>query len=260
MAGRNAVPRQRAKVCARPTSRHPGRSLRIHPIFFFGQWQALRNRASQLGISIIGDTPIFTALDSADVWASPHLFQLDKKTLRPTAVAGVPPDYFSADGQLWGNPLYDWAAHAADGYTWWLDRLRANFALCDVVRLDHFRGFDAYWAIPASAPTARTGSWQPGPGIDFFKKVRRAMPAVKLIAEDLGELSPSVVTLREATGLPGMAILQFAFGGDAKTSIFPTTSAPTASFIPARTTTTRRSAGMPPRTNKRAITSDVIFA
>ncbi len=189
--------------------------------FFFGQWQALRTRASQLGISIIGDTPIFTALDSADVWASPHLFQLDKKTLRPTAVAGVPPDYFSADGQLWGNPLYNWAAHAADGYTWWLDRLRANFALCDVVRLDHFRGFDAYWAIPASAPTARTGSWQPGPGIDFFKNVRRAMPTVKLIAEDLGELSPSVVTLREATGLPGMAILQFAFGGDAKNLYLP---------------------------------------
>ena len=188
---------------------------------FFGQWAQLRARASALGIGIIGDTPIFTALDSADVWASPQLFQLDPKTSRPVAVAGVPPDYFSADGQLWGNPLYDWPTHAADGYAWWLARLRANFALCDIVRLDHFRGFDSYWAIPASAPTARTGRWEPGPGLDFFAKVRAALPGVKLIAEDLGELTPSVVALREATGLPGMAILQFAFGGDAKNLYLP---------------------------------------
>jgi len=188
---------------------------------FFGQWAQVRAKAADLGISIIGDTPIFTALDSADVWTSPHLFQLDPKTSRPLAVAGVPPDYFSADGQLWGNPLYDWAAHTTEGYAWWLARLRANFGLCDIVRIDHFRGFDAYWAIPADAPTARTGRWEPGPGLDFFKKVLAAMPEVKLIAEDLGELSPSVLTLREATGLPGMAILQFAFGGDAKNLYLP---------------------------------------
>jgi len=188
---------------------------------FFGQWAQIRSYAAKRDVSIIGDTPIFTALDSADVWASPHLFQLDPKTSRPTAVAGVPPDYFSADGQLWGNPLYRWSAHQANGYEWWLDRLRASFALCDVVRIDHFRGFDTYWSIPASAPTARTGSWEPGPGLDFFKTVLAAMPEAKLIAEDLGELAPSVVTLREATGLPGMAILQFAFGGDAKNLYLP---------------------------------------
>jgi 4-alpha-glucanotransferase len=130
------------------------------------------------------------------------------------AVAGVPPDYFSADGQLWGNPLYLWSRHAADGYAWWHARLRASFALCDVVRIDHFRGFDAYWRIPASAPTARTGEWIKAPGLDFFRSVRAAFPQAKIIAEDLGDLTPSVVALREATGLPGMAILQFAFGGD----------------------------------------------
>lgn len=188
---------------------------------FFGQWAEVRAKAAARGVQIIGDTPIFTALDSADVWSNPALFQLDHKTGRPTAVAGVPPDYFSADGQLWGNPLYDWKAHAAENYAWWLKRLRANFALCDIVRIDHFRGFDSYWAIPAGSPTARTGKWEPGPGLDFFKRVKMVMPEVKLIAEDLGELTPSVVQLREATGLPGMAILQFAFGGDAKNLYLP---------------------------------------
>lgn len=180
---------------------------------FFGQWTALRARAADLGIRIIGDTPIFTALDSADVWCSPQLFQLDRKSLRPTAVAGVPPDYFSADGQLWGNPLYDWPAHRAEGYAWWVARLRANFALCDVVRLDHFRGFEAYWSVPAGARTARTGTWVPGPGLDFFRAVQAALPDAPLIAEDLGLLTPATLALRDATGLPGMAVLQFAFGG-----------------------------------------------
>ncbi len=180
---------------------------------FFGQWTRLRQRAAKLNIRIIGDTPIFTALDSADVWASPQLFQLDAKTLQPKAVAGVPPDYFSADGQLWGNPLYDWPAHAAEGYRWWLERLRANFALYDVVRIDHFRGFEAYWSIPAGSKTARTGRWVDGPGIGFFEAVRQAMPDAKLIAEDLGLLTPATMELRDATGLPGMAVLQFAFGG-----------------------------------------------
>ncbi|HUR60693.1 MAG TPA: 4-alpha-glucanotransferase [Opitutaceae bacterium] len=188
---------------------------------FFGQWSQLRERAARLGIRIIGDTPIFTAYDSADVWGAPHLFQLERKTLRPTAVAGVPPDYFSADGQLWGNPLYDWAAHAAEGYAWWLARLRANFDLCDVVRIDHFRGFEAYWAVPAGATTARTGRWVTGPGMDFFRAVHAAMPEARLIAEDLGLLTPATIALREATGLPGMAVLQFAFGGGSDNLYLP---------------------------------------
>jgi 4-alpha-glucanotransferase len=188
---------------------------------FFGQWTQLRDRARRLGIEIIGDTPIFTALDSADVWSSPHLFQLDPKTHRPLAVAGVPPDYFSADGQLWGNPLYDWPAHAAEGYRWWLDRLRANFALYDIVRIDHFRGFEAYWSVPAGAKTARNGKWTTGPGLDFFRAVRDALPDAKLIAEDLGLLTPATIELRDGTGLPGMAVLQFAFGGGADNLYLP---------------------------------------
>lgn len=188
---------------------------------FFGQWADLRTRAAKLGISIIGDTPIFTALDSADVWANPELFQLDPATLRPTAVAGVPPDYFSADGQLWGNPLYDWPAHAAGHYAWWIARLRANFELCDVVRIDHFRGFEAFWSVPAGSPTAKTGSWVLGPGIEFFRAVAAAIPSAKLIAEDLGLLTPATIALRDETGLPGMAVLQFAFGGKADNFYLP---------------------------------------
>lgn len=188
---------------------------------FFGQWSKVRAQAAKLGIQIIGDTPIFTAFDSADVWTSPHLFQLDPRTLQPTAVAGVPPDYFSADGQLWGNPLYDWAAHAAEGCAWWIARLRASFELCDIVRIDHFRGFEAYWSVPAGAPTARSGRWLPGPGVEFFHAVQAAMPGAKLIAEDLGLLTPETIGLREATGLPGMAVLQFAFGGGADNLYLP---------------------------------------
>lgn len=188
---------------------------------FFGQWQNVRRKARDHGIELIGDAPIFVARDSADVWSRPELFQVDARTGQPTAVAGVPPDYFSADGQLWGNPLYAWENHAADNYAWWLDRLRANFALCDVVRIDHFRAFDTYWSIPADSPTAKSGVWKSGPGLDFFRAVRAALPACRLIAEDLGELTPAVHTLREATGLPGMAILQFAFGGDHTNTYLP---------------------------------------
>jgi 4-alpha-glucanotransferase len=188
---------------------------------FFGQWSQLRAQAAKRRISIIGDTPIFAALDSADVWTNPGLFQLDPKTQRPTFVAGVPPDYFSANGQLWGNPVYDWPEHAAQGYAWWLDRLRASFAVCDMVRIDHFRGFEAYWAVPAAAATARTGSWIPGPGIDFFRAVHAAMPEAKLIAEDLGVLTPATIALCRATGLPGMGVLQFAFGGEAENLYLP---------------------------------------
>ena len=188
---------------------------------FFGQWREVRNKAARLGIEIIGDAPIFVARDSADVWADPGLFQIDQTSGQPVFVAGVPPDYFSADGQLWGNPLYAWEEHAKDNYAWWIRRLKTNFEVCDVLRIDHFRGFDTYWSIPAIAKTAKTGSWQPGPGLAFFKAVKKALPDARLIAEDLGELMPSVIELREATGLPGMAILQFAFGGDATNAYLP---------------------------------------
>ncbi len=188
---------------------------------FFAQWAILRAKAARHGIEIIGDAPIFVAIDSADVWAHPSLFQLDPATSRPTHVAGVPPDYFSADGQLWGNPLYAWENHARDGYAWWLSRLRANLTLCDVLRIDHFRAFDTYWSIPAGAPTAKTGRWLPGPGLAFFQKIHAALPDARMIAEDLGDLTPSVLDLRDATGLPGMAILQFAYGGEADNAYLP---------------------------------------
>jgi 4-alpha-glucanotransferase len=188
---------------------------------FYGQWEAMRVKARAAGITIIGDAPIFVARDSADVWARPELFQLEAVTGAPQVVAGVPPDYFSTEGQLWGNPLYDWNAHAAEDYAWWIRRLEANFALCDILRIDHFRAFDTYWAIPADAPTAQIGAWEPGPGLAFFHRVKRALPDCRLIAEDLGDLTPAVRALRAATGLPGMSILQFAFGGDARNLYLP---------------------------------------
>ena len=199
---------------------------------FFGQWRALRARAAALGIQVVGDVPIFVALDSADVWANPDLFQLDPATRRPTFVAGVPPDYFSADGQLWGNPLYAWPAHQKTGYAWWLRRMAATFDLCDVVRIDHFRGFESYWAVPAGSPNARKGSWEPGPGLELFRAIRDAFPTAKIIAEDLGVLTPGVIALREATGLPGMAITQFAFGGDAKNLYLPHNHVPNCVLYP----------------------------
>lgn len=188
---------------------------------FFGQWRELRTYAARRGVQVIGDLPIFVALDSADVWSRPDLFEFDLRRLRPIAVAGVPPDYFSREGQYWGNPLYHWAANAADGYRWWLERLAATFELYDVVRIDHFRGFESYWRIPAGARTARAGAWTPGPGLAFFKAVQEAFPDARIIAEDLGMLTPEVVELRDRTGLPGMAVLQFAFGGKADNLYLP---------------------------------------
>ncbi len=212
---------QQSKIWQKPSVRASAAAYQFFQYLFFGQWKQVRAKAQKAGIQIIGDTPIFVAPDSADVWATPELFQVDPETGRSTAVAGVPPDYFSKDGQLWGNPLYAWSAHAADGYTWWIDRIRSNLRLCDVLRIDHFRGFDTYWAIPAGNPTAKQGKWIEGPGMAFFQAVRAALPACRLIAEDLGELAPSVVELRNATGLPGMTILQFAFGGDADNLYLP---------------------------------------
>ena len=188
---------------------------------FFGQWARVRAAAHARDIQIIGDLPIFVAGDSADAWAAPHLFELDPQTGRPLAVAGVPPDYFSVDGQLWGNPLYRWKIHAADGFSWWLSRLEASFALYDIVRIDHFRGFDAYWRIPWPAKTARRGVWTRGPGLALFKAIRRRFPVARIIAEDLGVLTDSVRQLLHDTGLPGMLVLQFAFGGDATNSYLP---------------------------------------
>jgi 4-alpha-glucanotransferase len=194
---------------------------RFYQYLFFGQWKSLRRYARKRSVRIIGDIPIFVSYDSADVWSAPHLFQIDQKTLQPTAVAGVPPDYFSADGQYWGNPLFDWKHHEKTGYEWWLERLKANFELYDVVRIDHFRGFEAYWRIPFGSPTAKHGKWVKGPGLSFFRAVAEAFPSARIIAEDLGTLTPEVFDLLAQTGLPGMAVLQFAFGGDAENLYLP---------------------------------------
>jgi 4-alpha-glucanotransferase len=187
---------------------------------FFQQWARIREKAHALGIRIIGDIPIFVALDSADVWSNPGLFHLDEEG-QPTVVAGVPPDYFSATGQRWGNPLYRWQVHADQGYVWWLDRLRAVLGLVDVVRLDHFRGFAGYWEIPASAETAVQGRWVAAPGMRFFEAVRRDLGELSIIAEDLGEITPDVVELRERFGLPGMKVLMFAFSDDPENDFLP---------------------------------------
>ncbi len=187
---------------------------------FFKQWQALRSHLNGLGIEIIGDLPIYVAEDSADVWAHSDLFQLDQAR-RPTAVAGCPPDYFSAEGQLWGNPLYKWEQLKHQNYRWWVERMRTAFQLADRVRVDHFRGFSAYYSIPAEASDAREGQWQPGPGIHFFRKVFQKLGRLNLIAEDLGQLDEAVHILREQAGLPGMAVLQFAFDSDSGNLYLP---------------------------------------
>ncbi|MCS7010298.1 MAG: 4-alpha-glucanotransferase [Anaerolineales bacterium] len=179
---------------------------------FFEQWQALRQYTHQRGIKIIGDIPIFVAYDSADVWAHPELFYLDERG-KPSVVAGVPPDYFSPTGQLWGNPLYRWDVHKSDGYTWWLDRIRFTLQAVDIVRIDHFRGFAGYWEIPGEAENAIHGRWVPGPGADFFQAVQERLGDLPIIAEDLGEITPDVIALRDQFHLPGMKILQFAFSG-----------------------------------------------
>jgi len=187
---------------------------------FYKQWQQLRQHAAENNIQIIGDIPIFVAHDSADVWSHPELFYLDEGG-QPTVVAGVPPDYFSATGQRWGNPLYRWDKHAKDGFSWWLDRLRAVLSLVDIVRLDHFRGFAGYWEIPASEETAIKGEWKPGPGEAFFEAVGNALGHLPIIAEDLGEITPDVIELRERFELPGMKILVFAFDSGAENVFLP---------------------------------------
>ncbi len=187
---------------------------------FYRQWAALKAYANGKGVDIIGDTPIFIAYLSAEVWANPHLFELDAQG-RPTVVAGVPPDFFSATGQRWGNPLYRWSEHAKDGFAWWVERIRRTFELVDIVRIDHFRGFAGYWEIPASEPTAIKGVWKPGPGEALFKAVNKALGPMPIIAEDLGVITPDVDSLRKKFGFPGMRILQFAFAGDATDRFLP---------------------------------------
>lgn len=187
---------------------------------FHRQWALLREHAADVGVSIIGDVPIFVALDSAEVWAHPELFMMDQAG-RPAVVAGVPPDYFSPTGQLWGNPLYDWDRMAADGYRWWIDRLKRTLDLVDLVRLDHFRGFAAHWEVPADAATAEIGRWAPGPGQALFDAIAAELGALPFIAEDLGQITADVVELRRTLDLPGMAILHFAFSPEPRSSYIP---------------------------------------
>lgn len=185
---------------------------------FAEQWNALRAYAAEKGIRFIGDLPIFVAHDSSDVWANPHLFALDASG-KPITVAGVPPDYFAVDGQLWGNPHYKWDVMAKDGYHWWIRRFQAVLAQVDIVRIDHFRGFDEYWSVPGGDKTARNGEWVAGPGVPFFHAIEAALGHLPIIAEDLGIITPPVETMRDELALPGMRILQFAFGessGDEK--------------------------------------------
>ena len=179
---------------------------------FFKQWAALRAYAHEHGVGIFGDMPIYVALDSADVWAHPENYQLDERN-NPTRVAGVPPDYFSADGQLWGNPIYDYQAMVKDGYSWWCRRVQAAGRLFDMVRIDHFRGFARYWSVPAGEKTAKNGCWVWGPGIELIEALMRSNPDVQLVAEDLGVPTPEVMELLLASGLPGMKVVQFAFDG-----------------------------------------------
>jgi len=185
--------------------------VKITQFLFDMQWRKLRQYAHGKGISLFGDMPIYIALDSSDAWAHPELLMIDKNG-RPSHVAGVPPDYFSADGQLWGNPLYDWKYHEAMGYQWWIERLQHAAGQVDLVRIDHFRGFEAYWAVPYGAETARGGEWLPGPGDGLFRALKTALGKLPIIAEDLGVITPEVDALRHRFHIPGMKVLQFEVG------------------------------------------------
>lgn len=187
---------------------------------FYRQWLLLKVAANDMGIKIIGDMPIYVAQDSADVWASPELYQVDKNG-QPTAVAGCPPDYFSETGQLWGNPLYNWDIHKKTGYKWWCTRVKAVLELVDIVRIDHFRGFDTYWSIPYGETTAINGKWKKGPGKALFTTLKKELGNLPIIAEDLGDLTESVHKLRKGVNLPGMRILQFAFTPGANSTYLP---------------------------------------
>ncbi len=212
---------QREAVVAWRSQHHDEvRRIVFRQWLFHRQWQRVRQQAAARGVRLLGDAPIFVALDSADVWANRRLFRLDPEG-RPLVVAGVPPDYFSAEGQLWGNPLYDWERLASEGYRWWIARLAANLRLVDALRLDHFRGFAACWEIPAGATTAREGRWVAGPGRALFNALTAALGPLPLVAEDLGFITDDVRALRDELALPGMAILQFAFDPDERSAFLP---------------------------------------
>jgi len=193
---------------------------KFYQYLFLGQWKLVLKYAQEKGIEIIGDIPIFVSLDSSDVWANAHLFQLNANGT-PSKVAGVPPDYFSPTGQLWGNPLYDWKEKEGDVFKWWQLRIKHTLRLYDVVRIDHFRGFDTYWSIPAGSKDASVGKWVKGPGKAFFDAMNKSMPGIKWIAEDLGDINDDVRELRDSLGLPGMAIMQFAFSNDSSNLYLP---------------------------------------
>ncbi len=186
----------------------------------YRQWQAIHAYAKEKGIRVVGDVPIYVATDSADVWENPGLFQLDERK-NPTAVAGVPPDYFSADGQLWGNPLYDWDVMKKDGYAWWRERMEFMLELFDGVRIDHFRGLESYWSVPAGETTAKNGKWVKGPGMDLIRAILPVCRGKLVIAEDLGVITDAVRDLVEKSGFPGMRVLQFGFLGDADSPHLP---------------------------------------
>lgn len=187
---------------------------------FFRQWQALRQYAGERGIQFIGDVPIYVPLDSVDVWREPQLFQLDEEGL-PTVVAGCPPDAFTADGQLWGNPIYNWEAMEKEGFSWWLRRLKSAAGMYDVVRLDHFRGLESYWQVPAGEKTARDGTWVQGPGLAMVRALQQGLPSLRFIAEDLGYITPGVQELLAESGYPGMKVLQFAFDSREESDYLP---------------------------------------
>ena len=188
---------------------------------FFKQWFEIKEYANKKGIAVIGDMPIYVAMDSVDVWSNLPLFLIDEKTLKVEKVAGVPPDYFSENGQLWGNPIYDWQTMKKNGYGWWISRLRTALKTYDVVRIDHFRAFASYWEVPAEAETAKIGEWKDGPKMDLFSKVFEVFPDAPIIAEDLGTFGEDVVKLLEDTGFPGMKVVQFGFDPDSDSSHLP---------------------------------------
>jgi len=200
------------------------RYFQFEQYLFFKQWKELHNYAQQKGIQLIGDLPIYVGLDSADVWAHQEIFALSPETGRPTHVAGVPPDYFSNTGQLWGNPLYRWESTGSVQeklFTWWQQRLQAILSTVDSIRIDHFRGFESYWSVPAEEETALNGSWEPGLGVSFFQEMENRLGALPIIAEDLGVITPAVEKLRDDLAFPGMKILLFAFDGDPDNAYLP---------------------------------------
>ncbi len=209
-----------ALAAAREGLREQASAQKFYQFLFFKQWHALKRYANEQGVSIIGDIPIFVAHDSADVWTHPHLFKLNEDG-SPRVVAGVPPDYFSATGQLWGNPLYNWERLMADDFRWWIARVSAMLRTVNILRIDHFRGFAASWEIPGGDTTAERGRWVDAPGRELFEAIKRALGDLPILAEDLGVITPDVERLRDDFGFPGMRILQFAFGGDSKNIDLP---------------------------------------